>query len=110
MASLFLGKKAIDDDLLDELETRLLTADVGVEATTAIMQNLTRRVSRKELADSGALYTALQEELSGLLKPVEQPLVVDSGKRPYVILVVGVNGVRSEEHTSELQSLMRISY
>ncbi|WP_181034376.1 signal recognition particle receptor subunit alpha, partial [Arthrobacter sp. GMC3] len=53
MASLFLGKKAIDDDLLDELETRLLTADVGVEATTAIMQNLTRRVSRKELADSG---------------------------------------------------------
>ncbi len=93
MASLFLGKKAIDDDLLDELETRLLTADVGVEATTAIMQNLTRRVSRKELADSGALYTALQEELTGLLKPVEQPLTVDSGKRPYVILVVGVNGV-----------------
>ncbi len=93
MASLFLGKKAIDDDLLDELETRLLTADVGVEATTAIMQNLTRRVSRKELADSGALYTALQEELVGLLKPVEQPLAIDAGKRPYVILVVGVNGV-----------------
>jgi len=93
MASLFLGKKAIDDDLLDELETRLLTADVGVEATTAIMQNLTRRVSRKELADSGALYTALQEELVGLLKPVEQPLAINAGKRPYVILVVGVNGV-----------------
>ncbi|MDL0438803.1 signal recognition particle-docking protein FtsY [Stutzerimonas frequens] len=93
MASLFLGKKAIDDDLLDELETRLLTADVGVEAATAIMQNLTRRVSRKELADSGALYTALQEELVGLLKPVEQPLAIDAGKRPYVILVVGVNGV-----------------
>ncbi len=93
MASLFLGKKAIDDDLLDELETRLLTADVGVEATTAIMQNLTRRVSRKELADSGALYKALQEELAALLKPVEQPLVVDNGKRPFVILVVGVNGV-----------------
>ncbi|MCP3430389.1 signal recognition particle-docking protein FtsY [Stutzerimonas stutzeri] len=93
MASLFLGKKAIDDDLLDELETRLLTADVGVEATTAIMQNLTRRVSRKELADSGALYTALQEELVGLLKPVEQPLAIDASKRPYVILVVGVNGV-----------------
>jgi len=93
MASLFLGKKAIDDDLLDELETRLLTADVGVEATTAIMQNLTRRVSRKELADSGALYTALQDELVGLLKPVEQPLAIDAGKRPYVILVVGVNGV-----------------
>ena len=93
MASLFLGKKAIDDDLLDELETRLLTADVGVEATTAIMQNLARRVSRKELADSGALYKALQEELATLLRPVEQPLVIDTGKQPFVILVVGVNGV-----------------
>ena len=93
MASLFMGKKAIDDDLLDELETRLLTADVGVEATTAIMQNLTRRVSRKELADSGALYKALQEELAGLLKPVEQPLRIEADKQPFVILVVGVNGV-----------------
>jgi len=93
MASLFLGKKAIDDDLLDELETRLLTADVGVEATTAIMQNLARRVSRKELADSGALYKALQEELASLLKPVEQPLRIETGKQPFVILVVGVNGV-----------------
>ncbi|MGM3386583.1 signal recognition particle-docking protein FtsY [Stutzerimonas stutzeri] len=93
MASLFLGKKAIDDDLLDELETRLLTADVGVEATTAIMQNLTRRVSRKELADSGALYKALQEELAGLLRPVEQPLQIDGSRTPFVILVVGVNGV-----------------
>jgi fused signal recognition particle receptor len=93
MASLFLGKKAIDDDLLDDLETRLLTADVGVEATTAIISNLTKRVARKELADSGALYKALQEELVSLLKPVEQPLVIDTTKQPYVILVVGVNGV-----------------
>lgn len=93
MASLFLGKKAIDDDLLDEIETRLLTADVGVEATTAIVQNLTRRVARKELADSEALYKALQEELAGLLRPVEQPLAIAAGKQPYVILVVGVNGV-----------------
>ncbi|WP_175252696.1 signal recognition particle-docking protein FtsY [Pseudomonas sp. BMW13] len=93
MASLFLGKKAIDDDLLDDLETRLLTADVGVEATTAIIGNLTKRVARKELADSGALYKALQEELVTLLKPVEQPLQIDSAKQPYVILVVGVNGV-----------------
>ncbi len=93
MASLFLGKKAIDDDLLDDLETRLLTADVGVEATTTIIGNLTKRVARKELADSGALYKALQEELVTLLKPVEQPLVIDATKQPYVILVVGVNGV-----------------
>ncbi|UVE18091.1 signal recognition particle-docking protein FtsY [Pseudomonas sp. LS44] len=92
MASLFLGKKAIDDDLLDELETRLLTADVGVEATSAIVGNLTKRVARKELADSGALYKALQEELVALLKPVEQPLRIPADKQPYVILVVGVNG------------------
>ncbi|MDP2745122.1 signal recognition particle-docking protein FtsY [Pseudomonas sp.] len=92
MASLFLGKKVIDDDLLEDLETRLLTADVGVEATTAIIGNLTKRVARKELADSGALYKALQDELVALLKPVEQPLKIDSSKQPYVILVVGVNG------------------
>ncbi|WP_439887154.1 signal recognition particle-docking protein FtsY [Pseudomonas sp. MBLB4123] len=93
MASLFLGKKAIDDDLLDEIETRLLMADVGVEATTAIIQSLTQKVARKQLTDSGALYKALQEELTALLKPVEQPLHIDHAKRPYVILVVGVNGV-----------------
>ncbi|PTQ72916.1 signal recognition particle-docking protein FtsY [Pseudomonas sp. GV071] len=92
MASLFLGKKAIDDDLLDEIETRLLTADVGVEATTAIIQSLTQKVARKQLVDSGALYKALQEELASLLKPVEQPLLIPSAKKPFVILVVGVNG------------------
>ncbi|MFC0709544.1 signal recognition particle-docking protein FtsY [Azorhizophilus paspali] len=93
MASLFLGEKAIDDELLEELETRLLLADVGVEATTAIIQSLTQRVARKELADSEALYHALQEELTALLRPVEQPLILESERRPYVILVVGVNGV-----------------
>lgn len=92
MASLFLGKKEIDDDLMEELETRLLTADVGMEATTAIMDNLTRRVARKELADSGALYQALQVEMAELLRPVEQPLRISSETKPYVILVVGVNG------------------
>ncbi|MFT0181685.1 signal recognition particle-docking protein FtsY [Pseudomonas benzopyrenica] len=92
MASLFLGKKAIDDDLLEELETRLLTADVGVEATGVIMRNLTQKVARKQLADSEALYQALQQELTEMLLPVEQPLVIDTSHKPYVILVVGVNG------------------
>jgi fused signal recognition particle receptor len=92
MASLFLGKKAIDDELLEEIETRLLTADVGVEATSLIIQSLTQKVARKQLLDSGALYQALQDELTALLKPVEQPLRVDQTKQPYVILVVGVNG------------------
>ncbi|MBA5705801.1 signal recognition particle-docking protein FtsY [Pseudomonas fulva] len=92
MASLFLGKKVIDDDLLDEIETRLLTADVGVEATSTIVQNLTQKVARKQLADADALYKSLQEELAALLRPVEQPLVVAAQNKPYVILVVGVNG------------------
>ena len=92
MASLFLGKKVIDDDLLDEIETRLLTADVGVEATSLIVQNLTQKVARKQLADADALYTSLQEELAALLRPVEQPLKIDAQTKPYVILVVGVNG------------------
>ena len=92
MASLFLGKKAIDDELLEEIETRLLTADVGVEATGAIIQSLTQKVARKQLTDSDALFKALQEELTALLRPVEQPLQIDMAKQPYVILVVGVNG------------------
>ncbi|AXA27287.1 signal recognition particle-docking protein FtsY [Pseudomonas putida] len=92
MASLFLGKKVIDDDLLDEIETRLLTADVGVEATSLIVQNLTQKVARKQLADADALYKSLQEELAALLRPVEQPMKIEAQSKPYVILVVGVNG------------------
>lgn len=92
MASLFLGRKTIDDELLDDLETRLLTADVGVEATTQIIQRLTQKVARKELADADALYKSLQAELAAMLKPVEQPLKIVSQNKPFVILVVGVNG------------------
>ncbi|BBP67597.1 MULTISPECIES: signal recognition particle-docking protein FtsY [Pseudomonas] len=92
MASLFLGKKVIDDELLEDIETRLLTADVGVEATSVIIKSLTQKVARKQLTDADALYKSLQGELTNLLKPVEQPLVIASQNKPYVILVVGVNG------------------
>lgn len=92
MASLFLGKKIIDDELLEDIETRLLTADVGVEATSVIIQRLTQKVARKELADADALYKSLQGELAAMLKPVEQPLKITSRNKPFVILVVGVNG------------------
>ncbi|MBC2689195.1 signal recognition particle-docking protein FtsY [Pseudomonas kielensis] len=92
MASLFLGKKIIDDELLEDIETRLLTADVGVEATSVIIQRLTQKVARKELADADALYKSLQVELAAMLKPVEQPLKITSQNKPFVILVVGVNG------------------
>jgi fused signal recognition particle receptor len=93
LANLLLGKKEIDDDLLEELETQLIMADVGVEATQDIMSRLTARVSRKELSDSDALYNALIGELQDTLGSVQAPLVIDSSKKPYVILMVGINGV-----------------
>ncbi|MDX9688416.1 MULTISPECIES: signal recognition particle-docking protein FtsY [Halopseudomonas] len=93
MANLFLGEKEIDDELLEEMETRLLMADVGIEATTLIMESLQQRVRRRELSNRNALYRALQNELERLLTDVAKPLQVDAGKKPYVILVVGVNGV-----------------
>ncbi|HID4263848.1 TPA: signal recognition particle-docking protein FtsY, partial [Serratia marcescens] len=88
---LFRGKK-IDDDLFDELEEQLLIADVGVETTRKIITSLTQHASRKQLKDAEALYGKLKEEMSEILAKVDQPLDV-SGKTPYVILMVGVNGV-----------------
>ena len=93
VAEIFIGKKEIDDDLLEELETQLLMADVGVEATTEIIKHLTQRVSRKELSDADALMDALKQELQGILVPADKPLVIEKQKVPFVILVVGVNGV-----------------
>jgi fused signal recognition particle receptor len=85
------GRK-IDAEILDELETRLITADVGMEATTRILEDLRRRVARKELDDVEALLGALSTAMLDILKPVERPLVIDSSIKPYVILVVGING------------------
>jgi fused signal recognition particle receptor len=85
------GRK-IDAGVLDELETRLITADVGVAATARILADLHKRVARKELADVDALLAALREAMIAILKPVEQALVVDTSRRPYVILVIGING------------------
>ena len=93
LANLLLGKKEIDEDLLEELETQLIMADVGVEATQSIMQRLTDRVSRKELKDSDALYEALISELQDTLNAVQAPLEIDASRKPYVILMVGINGV-----------------
>jgi fused signal recognition particle receptor len=91
VADLLPGRR-IDAALLEELETRLLAADVGVDATEVILSDLHRKVARAELADARALESALSEALLAILKPVERPLAVDRTKKPYVILVVGVNG------------------
>ncbi len=92
LGTLILGKKEIDDELFEELETILLTADVGVDATNDILDSLTARVSRKELANPEALMQALKDELLALLTPCEQPLQIDRAQEPFVILMVGVNG------------------
>ncbi|MER2900435.1 signal recognition particle-docking protein FtsY, partial [Escherichia coli] len=89
--SLFRGKK-IDDDLFEELEEQLLIADVGVETTRKIITNLTEGASRKQLRDAEALYGLLKEEMGEILAKVDEPLNVE-GKTPFVILMVGVNGV-----------------
>ena len=90
--SFFLGKK-IDDELFEELEEQLLIADIGVPTTSKIIKNLTEHASRKELQDAELLYQQLKVEMSDMLEPVAQPLVIDTTKKPYVILMVGVNGV-----------------
>ncbi|WP_404839836.1 signal recognition particle-docking protein FtsY [Aeromonas media] len=89
---LFRGKK-IDDELFEELETQLLTADLGVDTTSRIIEGLVQHADRKQLKDAEALYGLLKQDMGAMLTQVEQPLVIDTSKKPYVILMVGVNGV-----------------
>ena len=91
IGDLILGARVIDEEVLEELETSLLVADVGVEATDRIMDNIKRRVSRRELADTRALHGALRAELIDIVAPVAEPFAVGTD-RPHVVLVVGVNG------------------
>jgi fused signal recognition particle receptor len=91
LADLFRGRK-IDAEILEELESRLLTADVGVEATEHILDGLRKRVARSELQDVSALIGALRASIVEILAPCAKPLVIDERHTPYVILVVGVNG------------------
>lgn len=92
LVGLVRGRKAIDDDLLEEIETVLLSADVGVDATQSIVTDLTARVSRKELTDADALLEALRLEMHALLAPCAQPLRLPEAGSTFVILMVGVNG------------------
>ncbi len=92
IATLALGKKTIDDDLFEELETTLLLADVGAEATTRILSHLTEQVKRKTLGDSEALIAALREQLLNILTPCSHALDIPDSDSPFAILMVGVNG------------------
>ncbi|SFK30128.1 signal recognition particle-docking protein FtsY [Lysobacter sp. cf310] len=93
LGGLFSRNPKLDDDLLDEIETALITADVGVTATTQLIESLRRRMKAREFADAPALLAALRADLIALLRPVAQPLRIDAAARPFVLLTVGVNGV-----------------
>jgi len=87
-----LGGRKIDAAALEELETRLLQADCGMAVTEELIEGLRKRVARQQLGDVDALLAALREDITALLTPVAQPLVIDRAQKPYTILVVGVNG------------------
>jgi fused signal recognition particle receptor len=92
VADLVLGSKAIDAALLEEIETMLLMADVGVDATREIIDKLTQQVARKELGDAEALMAALHDHMQTILEPVSRPLRLAGNSGPFVILMVGING------------------
>jgi fused signal recognition particle receptor len=92
VATLVLGSKTIDDELLEEIETTLLLADVGVDATREIIDDLTQRISRKELGDAEALMQALHDDMQAILAPCSVPLTIPVTGKPHVILMVGING------------------
>jgi fused signal recognition particle receptor len=92
LASLPIGQKEINNDLLEEIEASLIMADVGVDATAEIISHLTQRVERHQLSDGLALSVALKQELLNILKPCNIPLKIPEQDKPFVILVVGVNG------------------
>jgi len=92
VANLVLGQKEINEDILEEIEGLLLTADVGIEATDSIIKDLTQRLKRNQLNDADSLFSALKEDMRGVLGPVSKPLAVPKSDRPFVILMVGMNG------------------
>jgi fused signal recognition particle receptor len=93
LGGLFSRNPRLDDDLLDEIETALLVADVGIPATTALLDDLRKRMKAREFADATALLEALRTDLVAMLRPVAVPLSIDPAARPFVVLTVGVNGV-----------------
>ncbi|WP_045770314.1 signal recognition particle-docking protein FtsY [Xanthomonas albilineans] len=93
VGSLFSRNPKLDDDLLDAIESALITADVGIPATTALIEQLRKRMKAREFADATALQRALRADLLAILHPVARPLQIDPNAKPFVVLTVGVNGV-----------------
>ncbi len=102
-----IGTRRIDAALFDDLEERLLLADVGAQASERILGNLRQRVARNELADADALLEALRGQLTEILQPCERPLVIDTAHKPFVVLVIGVNGSGKTTSIGKLASRLR---
>ncbi len=92
IANLILGKKTLDKDVLDLIETQLLTADVGIDATQLLVTDLTQKLARNELSDTETALKSLQHNMKAILQPCQQPLDINKDKKPFIILVVGING------------------
>ncbi|MGD8631028.1 MAG: signal recognition particle receptor subunit alpha, partial [Gammaproteobacteria bacterium] len=92
IVDLVLRSKALDASLLEEIETTLLVADVGVDATSEIIDRLTEQISLNQFADAEELMASLHRHMQAILAPSSQPLVIPEDKRPFVILMVGING------------------
>lgn len=105
LAEIVLGEKTIDLNLLEDIETQLLSADVGIDATDQIVNNLKQQLGRKQLTEPEQFMTALRQELTNILKAVDTPLVIQSEAKPFVILMVGVNGVGKTTSIGKLAKL-----
>lgn len=104
LANVFVGRKRLDDEMLEELETRLLSADMGIEAAQTVLDGLVEQLGRSELRDGSVVLEALQDEIAKVLEPVEKPLQIDTTRRPFVILTAGVNGAGKTTTIGKLAS------
>lgn len=109
IAKALLGKKEIDDELLEEIETQLLMADVGVDATQSILTNLTRALKRGDLRDGESVLRALKDSLTDLITPLEKPLALGGSKKPFVILMAGINGAGKTTTIGKLANFYKAS-
>ena len=105
LAEIVLGEKTIDLNLLEEIESQLLSADIGIDATDQIIDNLKKQLGRKQLADPKQFMAALRQELTDILGPIDVPLIIQSESKPFVILMVGVNGVGKTTSIGKLAKL-----
>jgi fused signal recognition particle receptor len=108
LSDLLLGNRALDETLFEELETLLLSADIGVDTTRFLMLGITDQVSRKQLKDTRAVYRALRQSILPILEPCQQPLEIATSPKPFVIMVVGVNGVGKTTTIAKLAGRLKI--